>query len=359
MPNLRLRMLLRGLMLLAALVITLPAQGTDRAEPLLPLPPALEGFLRASVPNFVFPHESDLPFTLPAAIAGTGETNSTCELPEGFDLNGPRAVPGTVNPVISLAPGVTTSIGQSDRGLGRRPHAVVTITTDLSMDGDRAIVDLDYHAIRKNGKFRWTLAEREIAFARLLADGSVGYVGESPEEIELEDGGRRNRIKTGGKVEARDAWLDGRQHAKGGLIMPGTVAPGEPFLVGHAPTVEFEDCSQIVSVDLRQCLLSTGDCYDNVVVVVEWDPADDLGVAQIKYYANGDVIKVSSLKDPEGEELEQVLARDLMPDELVWARAVAHHLYRTARVKRQALFADAPPLVQDPPHLPPPPPVMP
>ena len=81
--------------------------------------------------------------------------------------------------------------------------------------------------------------------------------------------------------------------------MPGTVAPGEPFLVGHAPTVEFEDCSQIVSVDLRQCLLNTGDCYDNVVVVVEWDPADDLGVAQIKYYANGDVIKVSSLKDPE------------------------------------------------------------
>ena len=359
MPNLRSRMLLRGLMLLAASAITLPAQGTDRAERLLLLPPALEAFLTAPVPNFALPREGDLPFTLPAAITGTGETNSTCALPEGFDLDGPRAAPGTVNPVVSLAPGVTVSIGQADRGLGRRPQALVAITTDLSMDGDRAIVELDYHAVRKNGELRWTLAEREIAFARLLADGSVGYVGESPEEMELEDGRRKDRFIIGGKVEARDAWLDGRQHAEGGLIMPGVVAPGEPFLVGHAPRVEFEDCSQIVSVDLRQCLLITGGCYDDVVVVVEWDPAEDLGVAQIKYHANGDVIKVSSLKDPEGEDLEQVLARDLMPDELVWARALVHHLYRTARVKRQAVFADAPPLVQDPPHLAPPPPVMP
>jgi hypothetical protein len=352
MPSLGSRMLLRGLMLPAALMITLPAQGADRAERLLPLPPALEAFLTASVPNFALPPESDLPFTLPAAITGTGETNSTCELPDGFDLNGPRAVPGTVNPVISLAPGVTASIGQPDRELGRRPHAVVAITTDLSMNGDRTIIELDYHAIEKDGELHWALAEREIAFARLLADGSVGYVGEFPEEMELEDGRSRNRF-IGGKVEARDAWLDGRQRARGGLIMPGAVAPGEPFLVGHAPRVEFEDCSQIMSVDLRRCLLITGDCHDNVVGVVEWDPEDDRGVAQIKYYANGDVIEVSSLKDPEGEELEQVLARDLMPDELVWARALAHHLYRTARVKRQAVFADAPPLVQDPPHLPP------
>jgi hypothetical protein len=358
MPNLGSRMLLRGLMPLAASMITLPAQGTDGAEPLLPLPPALEAGLTASVPNFALPPQGDLPFTLPAAITGTGETNSTCELPEGFDLNGPRAVPGTVNPVISLAPGVTVSIGQSDRGFGRRPHAVVAITTDLSMDGDRAIVELDYHAVERNGELHWALAEREIAFARLLADGSVGYVGEFPEEMELEDGRRRSRL-IGGKVEARDAWLDGRQHAKGGLVMPGAVAPGEPFLVGHAPRVEFEDCSQIMSVDLRRCLLTTGACYDDVVVVVEWDPAEDRGVAQVKYYAGGDVIKVSSLEDPEGEELEQVLARDLMPDELAWARALAHHLYRTARVKRQAMFADAPPLVQDPPPLPPPPPVMP
>src|SRR3712207_9496961 len=103
------------------------------------------------------------------------------------------------------------------------------------MNGDRAIVELDYHAIEKNGELHWALAEREIAFARLLADGSVGYVGEFPEEMELEDGRSRN-LFIGGKVEARDAWLDGRQHARGGLITLGAVPPGVTAPVRHGTT---------------------------------------------------------------------------------------------------------------------------
>ena len=159
-------------------------------------------------------------------------------------------------------------------------------------------------------------------------------------------------------------WKRGMPGLTGGRVpRAGSSCPGRSRRVSRsssasAPRVEFEDCSQIMSVDLRQCLLATG-AATTTWSVVEWDPADDRGVAQIKYYANGDVIKVSSSKILRAKSFEQALARDLMPDELVWARALARHLYRTAHVKLQAVFADAPPLVQDPPPLPPPPPAMP
>jgi hypothetical protein len=202
--------------------------------------------------------------------------------------------------------------GRANRGLGRRPHQVITTVTDLTkvIDGVRTVViwERDINAGR--------LLEGELAFQAQDDDGNVWNLGEYPEEYD------------NGRVEgAPDTWIAGVAGARGGIMMRAQPRAGtSSYRQGFAPAIGFGDQARVLRAGLRDCVPLR--CFTNVLVTDETNPDEPTDGHQRKFYAPGiGTIRAAPVGGKEREVL--VLTRVVRLD----PRALA-------RVRQRALVLD-------------------
>ena len=107
--------------------------------------------------------------------------------------------------------------------------------------------------------------------------------------------------------------------------------PGTPsYLQGFAPAIEFADRARVYRTRLKTCV--PVDCYGNVLLTDEWNPAEP-GAHQRKYYASGvGNIRIGSAgKDAERETLVLTKLRRLSPPAMAFVRREALKLCRRDR----------------------------
>ena len=258
------------------------------------------------------------------AVAGAPAAATAGLDPAGF------SDPTTVdNAWFPLAPGTQfTLAGSANRGEGQRRHRVVFTVTDLTkvVDGVRALVlwDRDYNA--------GSLEEGELTFHAQDDDGTVWNLGEYPEEYE-----------DGRLTGAPDTWIAGLARARAGILMLADPRVGTPsYLQGWAPDIEFADRARVLRTGVRSCVPL--DCYRDVLVTDEWNPAEP-GAHQRKYYARGvGNIRVGAAgEDAEGEVLVLERVRHLGAGARAWVRKQALKLDRRAYRVRADLYRHTPP----------------
>jgi hypothetical protein len=247
-----------------------------------------------------------------------------------FDRNNFASSTNVDNRWLPLRPGTRLVYEGYINDEGQRLlHRVVFTVTDLTkvIDGVRTVVvyDLDYNAGR--------LAEAEIAFHAQDRDGNVWNLGEYPEEYE-----------DGKFAGAPDVWVAGLGGAKGGILMRAEPQVGtSSYFQGLAPDIEFADKAKVHKTGQKTCV--PADCYDNVLVTDEWDPAEP-DAHQFKFYAAGvGNIRVSfgGSKEDEKEILELVRIEQLDPPALAKVRQEALRLDKRAYGSRKGLYRQTPP----------------
>jgi len=246
-----------------------------------------------------------------------------------FDRRNFPAVAKVDNQWYPLVPGTQYVLeGRSNRGEGVLPHRVVFTVTDLAkvVDGVATVVLWDRDI--NEGE----LEEAELAFQAQDNDGNVWLLGEYPEEYE--DG----QFKT-----AESTWFAGLEGAKAGVLMRANPRPGTPsYLQGLAPKIEFQDRAKVSKTGLRTC--TPLKCYDDVLLIDEWNPLEPADGHQLKYYAAGaGNVRVGAVGDPEAEELVLVKVEHLGPAALARARAEALKLERHAYKVSRSLYGRTPP----------------
>jgi hypothetical protein len=246
-----------------------------------------------------------------------------------FDRRNFPAVAKVDNQWYPLVPGTQYVLeGRSNRGEGVLPHRVVFTVTDLAkvVDGVATVVLWDRDI--NEGE----LEEAELAFQAQDNDGNVWLLGEYPEEYE--DG----QFKT-----AESTWFAGLEGAKAGVLMRANPRPGTPsYLQGLAPKIEFQDRAKVSKTGLRTC--TPLKCYDDVLLIDEWNPLEPADGHQLKYYAAGaGNVRVGAVGDPEAEELVLVKVEHLGPAALATARAEALKLERHAYQVSKGLYGRTPP----------------
>jgi hypothetical protein len=114
------------------------------------------------------------------------------------------------------------------------------------------------------------------------------------------------------------------------------------YLQGWAPDIEFADRARVLRRDVRSCV--PVDCYRNVLLTDEWNPAEP-GAHQRKYYARGvGNIRVGAAgDDKEGEVLVLVKVRHLSAGAMAWVRKEALKLDKRAYRVRPGLYGRTPP----------------
>jgi hypothetical protein len=205
---------------------------------------------------------------------------------------------------------------------------VVFTVTDLTkvIDGVRSVVlwDRDYNA--------GVLQENELTFHAQDDEGTVWNFGEYPEEY------RRGKLSG-----APDTWLAGTDRARAGIVMLAEPRLGTPsYLQGFAPAIEFADRARVYRTRLKTCV--PVDCYDNVLLTDEWNPAEP-GAHQRKYYASGvGNIRIGSAgKDAERETLMLTKLRRLGPPAMAFVRREALKLDARAYRVRPDVYGHTPP----------------
>jgi hypothetical protein len=246
-----------------------------------------------------------------------------------FDRRNFPTVAKVDNQWYPLVPGTQYVLeGRSNRGEGVLPHRVVFTVTDLAkvVDGVATVVLWDRDI--NEGE----LEEAELAFQAQDNDGNVWLLGEYPEEYE--DG----QFKT-----AESTWFAGLEGAKAGVLMRANPRPGTPsYLQGLAPKIEFQDRAKVSKTGLRTC--TPLKCYDDVLLIDEWNPLEPADGHQLKYYAAGaGNVRVGAVGDPEAEELVLVKVEHLGPAALAKARAEALKLERHAYKVSRSLYGRTPP----------------
>lgn len=263
-----------------------------------------------------------------AGVAGAGTSGSSTSRREAalgdFD---PAKFPASAridNEFLPMLPGTQLVFeGKANRGQGRKVHQVVFTVTDLTkvIDGVRTVVIWDQDI--NQGE----LQESEIAFNAQDADGNVWLMGEFP--AEYEDGEFKR---------APDTWVTGVAKAKAGILMRADPRPGtSSYLQGLAPAIEFEDRAKVARTGGRSCV--PADCYDDVLLIREWNPLEPQEGFQLKYYAPGvGNIQVGAQGGKEKEVLVLTRVRQLDEAELSAARAAAleleAHAYEDSLVYR-------------------------
>lgn len=243
------------------------------------------------------------------ATAGGGATEATHR---DFDAASFPAQPVIDNQWLPMLPGTQLVFqGESNRGQGRRPHRVVFTVTDLTkvIDGVRSVVIWDQDI--NHGE----LLESEIAFNAQDNDGNVWLLGEYPGEFQ-----------NGEFKRAPDTWISGVDGAQGGVLMRGDPQPGtSAYLQGDAPEIEFKDKAKVARIGGKRCV--PADCFDESLVIREWNPLEPEEGFQLKYYGR-DVgnIQVGARGGKEKEILVLTKVRQLDAEELAEARAAALEL---------------------------------
>jgi hypothetical protein len=226
------------------------------------------------------------------------------------------------NEFLPMPPGTQLVFeGKANRGEGRKVHQVIFTVTDLTkvIDGVRSNVIWDQDV--NDGE----LQESEIAFNAQDDDGNVWLMGEFP--AEYEDGAFKR---------APDTWIAGLDKARPGILMraePRTRTPA--YIQGLAPAIEFDDRAKVAKTGGRTCV--PADCYDNVLLIREWNPHEPEEGFQLKYYAPGvGNIQVGAQGGKEKEVLVLTEMRQLDEAGLAEARAASleleAHAYERSKV---------------------------
>jgi hypothetical protein len=261
---------------------------------------------------------SALALTLSACGGEESSEAATTATEKDFDRSNLSDSTKIDNQFSPLVPGTQFIYeGRSNRGHGRRPHRVVFTVTDLTkeVDGVRSVVlwDQDINA----GK----LLEGELALFAQDDDGNLWNMGEFPAEFD-----------ENGKFEgAPDSWVSGLDGARAGILMRGNPKTGTPsYHQGLAPKIGFQDVAKVAKTDQRNCVPT--DCYDDVLVTDETNPAEPDDGHQLKYYAPdvGNIRAAPGVGGKEKEVLVLVAMNKLSPQKLAEARSEALALEKRA-----------------------------
>jgi len=257
------------------------------------------------------------------------ETTKTTTSHQDFDPARFPSVARVDNEFLPLTPGMQYVFrGTANRGGGVERHRVVFTVTDLTkvVGGVRSVVIWDQDV--NQGE----LVEAEIAFNAQDNEGNVWLLGEYPEEYE------------GGKFAgAPSTWLAGIDEAEAGVLMrtdPRTETSS--YHQGLAPEVEFNDKAKVQRTGRRSCV--PFDCFDDVLVIKEWNPLEPEEGYQLKFHAPGvGAMRVGAVGDPEQEVLVLIDVRQLDTQQMAEARRAALKLEARA-YEISDVYRDTPPL---------------
>jgi hypothetical protein len=209
-------------------------------------------------------------------------------------------------------------------------HRVVFTVTDLTkvVHGVRNLIvwDRDYS--------QGQLVEAELALFAQDDDGNVWHLGQYPEEYE------------DGKLVGTPAWFAGMEGGKPGISMRAAPRLGtSDYSQGLGPAVDWRDRAKTHQVGQQTCV--PAGCYQNVLVMEEWDEADP-AARQLKYYASGvGNVRVGwTGRDEEKEVLGLSKVVQLSPSALAEARNDALKLERSAYKVSKDLYGRTPPAEQ-------------
>jgi hypothetical protein len=231
------------------------------------------------------------------------------------------------NPMFPLVPGTQFSYqGRIVEKHAATPHTVVFTVTDLTkmVDGVRTVVAWDRDFLE--GK----LEEQELAFFAQDSRGNVWNFGEYPEEYD--DNGKF----TG----APSTWIRGGRRSYGGIHVLARPAPGDQYVEGKVPAIDFYDISRVIGAGRRTCAGSH--CFRHVVLVDERSPGES--GQQLKYYAPGTgLVRVGARGGDSREYLTLASVRRLSPAALARVRAevlaMERRAYRISKVYRATRHA--------------------
>jgi hypothetical protein len=258
---------------------------------------------------------------LPAAARTAGGSKPVTH--KDFDRHKFSTASATVaNRWLPLVPGTQFVYdGTANRGKGTGAHRVIFTVTDVtkSIDGVRTAVIWDRDV--QDGE----LVEEELAFVAQDGGGNVWNLGEYPEEHE-----------NGKFAGAPNTWLSGRQRAAAGVAMRAEPKEGtSSYLQGYAPEIQFEDKARVSKEHQHTCV--PAGCYDDVLVVDEWNPLEQPDDGhQFKFHAPGvGVVRIEARGGVEQETLVLTKLRHLSGKELAEARQRAleldQHAYKVAK----------------------------
>ncbi|MDH4352956.1 MAG: hypothetical protein OEW41_03135 [Actinomycetota bacterium] len=203
---------------------------------------------------------------------------------------------------------------------GRVRHRIVFTVTDLLKDVSGVVTRVVWDRDISEGH----LDEAELAFFAQDEAQNVWTFGEYPEEYE-----------DGEFAGAPSTWLNGVQRAEAGILVPGHPSVDLPaFVQGFAPAIDFFDKGRVIRTDRHVCV-AVG-CFDDVVVIDEWNPLDPDDGHQRKLYAPGvGLVKITARGGDSREIMELVKQVHLGPRSLAISRAEALRLdaraYRFAK----------------------------
>jgi hypothetical protein len=263
----------------------------------------------------------------PSAWGGTDPSETTHQ---DFDQNNFANPTVVSNKWTPLVPGTKYVLaGTVEEGGERTRHRVVTIVTDLVkvIDGVPAVV------VWEQDISAGELVEAELRFHAQDDDGNVWNLGEYPEEFE-----------DGEFLGAESTWIPGVDGAKAGLLMRGDPQVGtSAYLQGIAPEIDFRDKAQVLDAHEETCV-PTG-CYDNVLIIDEWNPLEQPQDGhQLKYHApRVGVVRVEAVGGEAQENLELVHLERLGPKALANVREEALRLDRRAYRFARHVYKDTPP----------------
>jgi hypothetical protein len=211
---------------------------------------------------------------------------------------------------------------------GRVRHRIVFTVTDLLKEVSGVVTRVVWDRDISEGH----LDEAELAFFAQDEAQNVWTFGEYPEEYE-----------DGEFVGAPSTWLNGVQRAEAGILVPGHPSVDLPaFVQGFAPAIDFFDKGRVLRTDRHVCV-AVG-CFDDVVVIDEWNPLDPDDGHQRKLYAPGvGLVKITARGGDSREVMELVKAVQLGPRSLAISRAEAIRLDARAYRFASRVYQDTPP----------------
>jgi hypothetical protein len=225
------------------------------------------------------------------------------------------------NKWLPLVPGTQFVFeGTANRGNGSAPHTLIFTVTDVTkvVNGVRTV------ALWDRDLNEGQMVEEELAFWAQDDGGNVWLLGEYPEEYE-----------NGLPVGAPSTWLAGVKGSQAGVLMRFDPKTGtSAYHQGLAPSVDFEDKARVIKEHQKTCVPVA--CYDDVLVVDEWNPLEQPADGhQLKYHAPGvGNVRIEAVGGVEQEMLVLSKLVTLTPEGMAEARAAAlrldQHAYQIA-----------------------------
>ncbi len=276
--------------------------------------------------------------TVVAAILPAGPAASSAAGQAGLDDFDPTnfpSVPSVDNQWLPVVPGMQfVLVGQASRGHGQQPHRVITTITDLVKVVDGVATAVVYDRDFQDGE----LVEAELAFWAEDNDGTVWNLGEYPEEFE----GRRF-------VGAPSTWISHEARARAGILMQAHPRVGAPsYSQGRAPAIDFADRAKVARRGQHTCV--PAGCFDQVLVVDEWNPLEPADGHQLKYHAPGvGIVRIGAVGGEEQETLVLTQAERLTGDALADISTKALELDQRAYRVAKKIYAATQPAEHRPP----------